>query len=351
MIKKSYAGFNPILVRVQRGSWQNVTLNVRVQSIDADISVNLELSRSTGEDGLATFDVSGTVVNGFVDKERTLTQGQLHGVVTNRLFTVFYRYSGNETQTARYAHNAVIQMGGVDVFDNITKFLMVKDIYNVYDGFPFGLTVYQPNIHPRGHCGDFSAQFNDDFWNSHIPFVGTKVQSGDMFGVTDDVVGVINATTDNLLYPNKAIATVANDSVTLLKSDSTEAPFYIRWISQIGGYEYKMFQLRARTEQRVKDIQTIQTNAFGGVMGTRTQQTISLSASNIVTVGDSELSHSEFEWLQGIALAPEISYYNKEQGKWYAITISEESILFWDTGSGLGMVEFNFLMPRVATQF
>ena len=348
--RKNYSGFNDIIVTVPSD-----TLSVEVIDVNNN-SYEIMLSRAL-DGGNATYDLSGVVVEGFTDTEKSLSLGGLTGYTTNKLFTEFKH---SDPAVTSYAHNAVYQINKEDFFsDNTSRFLMLKTEYCVYDGFPFDITVFNG----KSNIGDFNNDFSwktppapvnqqDFFVDKANASTNLTVKIGSLTGTLVENVGVIHATRNNL-YPTTLIALVNTFSLTLTKCCLTDTPFYIRWINHIGGYEFYMFQLRVRSEQRIKEVFTVQTPIRQRTVSgnTVTSETVNLSATNVVTVGQDNLSREDFEWLSGIALSPNICIYDVDAKKWTTIAITEENTQFWDTNNALGTVEYTFTMPRVLTQF
>lgn len=347
--KKNYSGFNPIIVATSTTQLEVVVTDVN------NIDYTVILSR-TLQGGAARYNLSGVVVEGFSDEEKILTLGGLTGYTTNKLFVKFSDSTGSGVS---YAHNAVTQINKEDIFDaDITRLLMLKDSYCVYDGFPFDLTV----LNGSTYLGDFN---NDFSWG--IPIVGYEkdffveksnddsvvdITIGTASGQLTEHLGVIHATKNNI-YPDELIATGEGIILKMKKCCLTDTPFYIRWINTIGGYEFNMFQLRIRAEQRVKSVLGVQTPIEQREVSQNTviSETINLSASNVVMVGQDNLNREEFEWLQTIALSPNICWYDEFASKWTNISLLDGNTQVWDTNNALGTIEYTFTMPRILTQF
>ncbi len=347
-VRKNYAGFNDILVTVD-----NANLDVTVTDVN-NTAYKVVLSRAL-QAGSSTYNLSGVVVEGFNDQERVLSLGgALTGYTTNKLFVEFQDILG-----VSYAHNAVVQINDRDLFENdTTKLLMLKDRYDVYDGFPFDLTI----LNGGAYMGDFN---NDFYWGSPAPaeqkdfFVEKSnadsvvdITIGTAIGQLTDHIGVIHATRDNI-YPDELLAIGEGFRLEMKRCCITDTPFYIRWINTIGGYEFYMFQLHIKAEQRVKEVSVIQTSIRqkASSNSTITSETVNLLASNVVAVGQDNLTRDEFEYLQTIALSPDICWYDQSAKRWINIAVSDENTQVWDTNSALGTVQYTLTMPRILTQF
>lgn len=357
-MKTNYTAFNPIVVDVlQVSTEKEASLTIYVLScIDSNYKEVLVITRAFNE-GAASFDISNVVSRLFSDTRRELTSGTLIGYTTNKLF-VDLLYRGSDNSTERIAiYNAVNQFNRDDIFNAAQKFLMLRNNYTVYDGYPFDLTVCNPSVMPPVY---FNDDYNDDFVRSIGPApLSTENGVGDLIVYVNDLhavveggVGVICVSSD-MNYGEASTASISGyDSEIILRvSESGDANFYIRWINQIGGYEFKMFQVRNVAEQRIKDVAIIQTEHKQSVLETITQETLGLNASNVIITGDSNLDRENFLWLQGIASSPEICHWDKPSQKWINIAILDSDTQSWDSDSGLGSVEFTFLLPRILKQF
>lgn len=134
-------------------------------------------------------------------------------------------------------------------------------------------------------------------------------------------------------------------------------PFYVRWINQHGGYDYYMFDERKNFEQTLSNIKVVQLSEY--ISETHSCETVSAKHERVIITGKGGISKDEFDKLSFLTRSPLIEWYKTEDPDstesgntpaWHTITIDNVSTE-WDDRSGLGNIEFEFVLPRTLLQY
>lgn len=127
-------------------------------------------------------------------------------------------------------------------------------------------------------------------------------------------------------------------------------PFYVRWLNQLAGYDYYMFQNQQKISITTADRKTV-TRYEREQPGVRFgEQTITLNGERKITVGAEHLDNTEFEALSLIQLSPIVEWYNESAGRWINILV-DKAELARNTSSDRHALEITFKLPELNTQF
>ncbi|MDR0541043.1 MAG: hypothetical protein LBH19_02395 [Dysgonamonadaceae bacterium] len=139
-------------------------------------------------------------------------------------------------------------------------------------------------------------------------------------------------------------------AINITPQCTPDNPFYVRWLNQLGGWEYFMFSFRQSIEKSVDNQQFFypfvrnQETAKGYIRASW------MDGKERITAGAGLLSGREYEALSKIIYSPQIEWYSKDLGKWFTLTIDESSINR-DTRNETGSVEITFNLPVPQLQF
>ena len=284
-----------------------------------------------GPDGTARIDLSYIMRRAFIDK----TEGYIRSTQIDYNIVVQGYINENYNGTLFSAVNAVYQSGYYDSsqgLDFLAKVTNTPLIY--YPGYPLIVTIQLP--HHAGTSASCSLEYDgSEIERNMLPNpIGNIVISEETNVVTR--IKIVHTFTGEVFY-----------DFPVSEGCVPDAPFYIRWINTMGGWDSWMFERREETDD-VEDVSSIQLHAANP---TDTQTTVSLSASRTVTVGEGLLSKDEYRALAALPRSPRIKWYNEELQAWQTIVVAEGFSATWNSRNGFGDVEFTFALPRILTQF
>lgn len=304
-----------------------LTMTVVIGNNEANKTVRIE--REPDMDGKAEIDLSYILRHAFINSRRML---QPYAEFDYNLMGR-YTFSDPDGEQSFVGDviNAVLQLGH-DKGEGILGFeLLTKTPLRRYPGYPLALAFLQ------------------------VPWMGYAYLLSST-GISE--VGDMTGTITNVYVAGK---TRDFDHLDIIKQNTSDViarydidlecvpdmPFYVRWINTSGGWDYHMFERREEISEvgDISNIQRVATNQHD------TQQTVYISATNTVTVGEGLLQREEYETIADLARSPRIEWYNEDSNAWQVIVLAEDFSATWDSRNAFGSVEFTFALPRVLTQF
>jgi hypothetical protein len=128
------------------------------------------------------------------------------------------------------------------------------------------------------------------------------------------------------------------------------APFYIRWINRMGGWEFWMFQHRQTFENTLQKVTTFYADAWDLKSGSPVSgEVLTMEAQDTVTVGAEGLTSEEFNVLRYLIYSPHVELYDKDENEWSRI-YCEKGKATENTRQASQSIEINFILPRVKMQ-
>lgn len=304
-----------------------LTLLVVVGNNEANKTIQIE--READMDGKAEIDLSYILRHAFINSRRMVQPYAEFDYNLMGRYT-FIDPDGDQLFSGDVI-NAVFQLGhnnegGISGFELLTKTPLIR-----YVNYPLALSFFQ------------------------YPWAGYAYRLRDS-GVTE--IGDMTGTITNIYIAGGSrdfdrLDIIKRDTGALIAQYNIEVgctpdlPFYVRWINASGGWDYRMFERHEDTSEvgDISNIQRVATNQND------TQQTVSLTATNTVTVGVGLLLNDEYKTVAALARSPRIEWYNEEISTWQTIVLAEDFSATWDSRNAFGTVEFTFALPRVLTQF
>jgi len=128
------------------------------------------------------------------------------------------------------------------------------------------------------------------------------------------------------------------------------SPFYVKWINQIGGWDYWMFSFRQTISRSIGDQQFFNPTVFNQETVNGTTQLTDISATEKVTVGADGLTDNEYECISKLIYSPQKQWYSEKLNKWIEIQL-EEGEAEKDTRVKSQQIELTFVMPDPQLQF
>ncbi|MCL2596261.1 MAG: hypothetical protein FWD66_01075 [Paludibacter sp.] len=121
-------------------------------------------------------------------------------------------------------------------------------------------------------------------------------------------------------------------------------PFYVRWVNQLGGYDYFMFGKR-QTHEYKTDKQEYYKPFFNDVQAiTGTTRMFYMEAAENITAGAEQVTNDDYEALHKIIYSPLIEWYNEKLNKWIEVLVDDFDITK-DTWNNTQSVEVTFNLP------
>lgn len=121
-------------------------------------------------------------------------------------------------------------------------------------------------------------------------------------------------------------------------------PFYVRWINDLGGWEYQMtYEKKSLTKSRNVESEFVRKNGTRKQVGVTPEETISCGVRT-----DSP------EWAEALAnmiYSPKIQYYETYTAAWIDVTLDDSQRTVVDRPLPATDFEFTFVLPRRAVQF
>ncbi len=151
---------------------------------------------------------------------------------------------------------------------------------------------------------------------------------------------------------SSAYGPLGKKDVFFVPACAPENAFYLRWINENGGYDYRMFEERfvdARTASDNVDFMPYQQINEAAAEGERSR--VSTEASRTVSIVATALSAAALKSVQGILTSPKIEWYSADRKVFIEVTLDgdlaiekDSSLVQWDAALSLRL-------PGINTQF
>lgn len=134
-----------------------------------------------------------------------------------------------------------------------------------------------------------------------------------------------------------------SDSLQVEVLDAPEHPFYVRWVNDLAGWDYWMFDCRYVKKRKTGSRKIVERYVTDMAATSGNKQTISLEVNEEVTVGASQISEDEFECISALLYSTFVQWYDESKGKWIDIIPDGEASFFY--GSPRTDIEITFILP------
>ena len=134
------------------------------------------------------------------------------------------------------------------------------------------------------------------------------------------------------------------DAVALQKTRVPAHPFYVRWIKELGGYDYHMFECNQQHAYELSSQTTYDMQDGDGqqmVLDKRGNHTIEASSGLVTRQNAIAISK--------LVLSPDIRWYDEQAGQWIRITAQAQSISF-QTEQPTSEVVLKLVLPYQTNQ-
>ena len=111
------------------------------------------------------------------------------------------------------------------------------------------------------------------------------------------------------------------DSVALQKKRVPAHPFYVRWINELGGYDYHMFSCNQKHDYALASQTTYDMHDGDGQ-----QVVLEKTGNHTIEVSSGLVSRQDAISIAELVLSPDIRWYDEQAGQWIRITAPQQSI-------------------------
>lgn len=134
------------------------------------------------------------------------------------------------------------------------------------------------------------------------------------------------------------------DAVTLQKKSVPAHPFYVRWINELGGYDYHMF---ACNQQH--DYELASQTTYDMQDGDGQQVVLEKTGNHTIEASSGLVSRQDAISIAELVLSPDIRWYDEQAGQWIRITAEQQSISL-RTEHPTSEVVLKFVLPYQTNQ-
>lgn len=269
--------------------------------------------------GVTTFDLSAVVRLWFNEQ---LASTVSMPVIDGKLF-VRYRIDAGLSNSSQVfmALNSVAQVGeSSNMATYVGKILSRAPRLMMYDGYE----------------SDFSA------------LIAEGVERGD---TSVNTMVLLDSTDAPILTEDgEEIYVVVGYGMPVTRECVPIAPFYVRWVNQLGGVDYWMFRKHQEFAPSVKSTSLYERFTPDPLNARSNRQGYTIATEHTVTAGADNIPAEFFDMLAGLPFSPFIEWYNEKLGKWIALTVAKYDGAIM-TKDALHGIEITFNLPAINTQF
>ena len=134
------------------------------------------------------------------------------------------------------------------------------------------------------------------------------------------------------------------DAVTLQKKSVPAHPFYVRWINELGGYDYNMFECNQQHAYELASQTTYDMQDGDGQ-----QMLLDKSGNHTIEVSSGLVTRQNAIAIAKLIMSPDIRWYDEQAGQWIRITAPQQSISL-QTEQPTSEVVLKFVLPYQTNQ-
>ena len=133
-------------------------------------------------------------------------------------------------------------------------------------------------------------------------------------------------------------------TVPLQKKSVPAHPFYVRWINELGGYDYHMFECNQQHTYELASQTTYDMQDGDGQ-----QVVLEKTGNHTIEVSSGLVTRQNAIAIAKIVLSPDIRWYDESAGQWIRITAPQQSISL-QTEQPTSEVVLKFVLPYQTNQ-
>ena len=134
------------------------------------------------------------------------------------------------------------------------------------------------------------------------------------------------------------------DAVTIQKKSVPAHPFYVRWINELGGYDYHMFECNQQ-----HDYELASQTTYDMQDGDGQQVVLDKTGNHTIEVSSGLVTRQNAIAIAKLVLSPDIRWYDEQSGQWIRITAPQQSISL-KTEQPTSEVVLKFVLPYQTNQ-
>ena len=134
------------------------------------------------------------------------------------------------------------------------------------------------------------------------------------------------------------------DAVALQKKRVPAHPFYVRWINELGGYDYHMFECNQQHAYELASQTTYDMQDGDGQ-----QVVLDKTGNHTIEVSSGLVTRQNAIAIAKLVLSPDIRWYDEQAGQWIRITAPQQSISL-QTEQPTSEVVLKFVLPYQTNQ-
>ena len=127
------------------------------------------------------------------------------------------------------------------------------------------------------------------------------------------------------------------------------SPFYVRWINQLGGVDYWMFEKYQQRTIGVGSTERASTYVANPYTANGNEHTLALTAEDSIRVGAGNLTRGDFEALRQMPFSRLIEWWRPDTQKWVRLNVESYSLQTPNTGRVFSF-EVELSLPKRYTQ-
>ncbi|GHT33986.1 hypothetical protein FACS189434_09380 [Bacteroidia bacterium] len=257
-----------------------------------------------------------------------------------------------------YAVNGAAQIGeSSDLMEQINTFRTKRQRVSYYEGYPLSVTMFGDGFLS---ANTVKFKFNNEelieIAGAGKTYITVDVKPNKEYIALQYTVEPLQANSGETIRTNTGeiiyVSSGVNAESRLLIDNkcTPSAPFYVRWINLVGGWDYFMFSCRQIITRETKQQATFKPTILNTDTATGTEYVIDKSAAQEIKAGADMISEDDFISLNDLPMSNKIQYYDKARGKWFDLLI-DKSTIDKITGDTAQSVEFTFITPEPQTPF
>lgn len=279
-------------------------------------------------DGVATFFLDGILRSLYADGRTIIDGCSLH--YTDSAISTQVEINGGKYFFVRGVAQAGRKRSAVP-----WVFMMTKTAMQWYEGYELGVVFCVEN--PDGLDWDVVSGHGEiEQGNNYHSSVKRAVVFTDLsrspFSIGwDNLIGI-------------KFGGEMKDAVALQKKSVPAHPFYVRWINELGGYDYHMF---ACNQQH--DYELASQTTYDMQDGDGQQVVLDKAGNHTIEVSSGLVTRKNAIAIAKLVLSPDIRWYDEQAGQWIRITASQQSISL-QTEQPTSEVVLKFVLPYQTNQ-
>ena len=277
--------------------------------------------------GIATFYLDGIIRSLYADGRTKFNNHSLH-----RIDTAISAQVEIDGRTYFFVRG-VAQAGRIHKAVPWT-FLMTKTSLQRYEGYELGVVFCVEN--PDGLMWDLIS-WNDEYIEA-FPYrkdmravVFSDISKHPTGGKWGNYIGI------RFNFERQC-------AVQLQKKSVPANPFYVRWINELGGYDYHMFECNQQHAYELASQTTYDMQDGDGQ-----QVVLDKTGNHTIEVSSGLVTRQNAIAIAKLVLSPDIRWYDEQAGKWIRITAPQQSISL-KTEQPTAEVVLKFVLPYQTNQ-